>query len=255
MYTRAATVAGLLLGYGLAGCGSAAVPPPRPTPAPIPTATVSVGFVVQVTPVPTRPPRATPRARPTPFRPPRGRPYIVLEPNTGPPASQTITVRGGGLPASASVALVWTTSGRGAGVGTTTGTTRRGALAARFTIPASPPGFYDVIAEVNGVPLASARYTVASTANLVATMQGAPGHETLAIHGVHFLPRLHIVLIAYAAGNRMRAIYIGGAETTSSGKLSYARREQLPPGQYILRAWSASAMSSQMAETVFQVVF
>lgn len=241
----------------LGGCGASAVtpPPPTSTPAPLPTATVSVGFLVQVTPLATRTPEPTPHATATPFTAPKGRPYIILQPNAGPPASRIITVRAGGLPPSAGVSLVWAAPGHYAGVGTSASTTRRGRLASRFTIPASPPGTYNVLAEVNGVPYASARYTVVSMASLTANVIGAPGHELLTVRGTHFLPTLRLVLIAYPVATGARPMDMGVARTNSSGKLSYSHLERLPSGQYILRAWSASALSSQMAETFFQVVF
>lgn len=242
----------------LVGCGAHdAAAPTRATspPAPLPTATISVGFVVQITPVPTRVPKATPRPPSTPFRIPRGTPYLILEPNAGPPASRTITVRGRRLPPSHGMSLVWAAMGRDAGVATSATTSRDGGLSTRFTIPASPPGVYAVLAEVNGIPYASAHYTVVSLANLTATVTGSPGNEYLSVHGNHFLPRLRLVLIAYPVGKGTRATYLGACRTSSSGTLSYSHRERLSSGQYILRVWSASALSSQMAETFFQVVF
>lgn len=240
------------------GCGGREAAAPisaTSTPAPLPTATISVGFVVQITPVSTRVPKATPRPTTTPFRAPRGMPYLILEPNAGPPASRTITVRGRGLPSSTAMSLVWAAPGRDVGVATSATTSRSGGLSTHFTIPASPPGAYNVLAEVNGIPYASAHYTVVSTASLTATVTGSPGNVYLSVHGNHFLPRLRLVLIAYPVGKGARALYLGVCRTSSSGKLSYAHLERLTSGQYILRAWSASALSSQMAETFFQVVF
>ncbi len=253
--------AGLLLaGFAvfLEGCGTRAAATPTSQaspPTPRPTSTISVGFVVQVTPVATRRPEPTARPTATPFTPPKGTPYLVLQPDTGPPASSTITVRGGGLPPSAGVSLVWAAPGRDVGVGTSASTTRHGRLSSRFTIPASTPGVYNVLAEVNGVPYASARYTVVSMASLSANVTGAPGHEYLVVHGNHFLPGLRLVLIAYPVGKGAKPVDVGTSRTNSAGKLSYSHLERLPSGQYILRAWSASALSSQMAETFFQVVF
>jgi hypothetical protein len=240
-----------------AGCGArgAAPTPATSTPAPLPTATVSVGFLVQITPVPTRAPKPTPRPTATPFRPPKDTPYLALNPAAGPPASRTITVRGGGLPPSAGVSLVWAAPGQNAGVDTSAATGRHGRLWTRFTIPASPPGVYDVLAEVNGTTYASAHYTVVSMATLAANVTGGSRQQRLSVYGNHFLPGLRLALIAYPVGKGAKPVDIGTSRTSSSGKLSYSHPVRLPTGQYILRAWSTSGLSSQMAETFFQVIF
>lgn len=248
--------AGLLAGVVLSGCGSsAAIPRPTPIPTPLPTPTVSVGFVVQITPPPTTAPKPRPRPSPTRFVPPHGSPYLELVPAAGPPVSRTIIIRGGALPHSAVVDLVWSALGHGTGVGTTAATSARGTLRTRFTVPASPPGTYQVLANVNGVPYASARYRVVSLATLAAKVVGTGDNERMSVHGSRFLPDLRVVLIAYSVAKGPKPVVVGSAQTSASGRLAYSGHVSFSPGQYVLRAWSTSGFSSQMAETFFEVVF
>lgn len=153
------------------------------------------------------------------------------------------------------MSLLWSAAGRGTGVGTTVQTSRRGTLTTRFTLPASPPGEYDVLAEVDGVSYASAHYRVVSLANLRAEVRGTVEHERIVVHGTHFLPHLRLILVAYSVTKGSKPIVIGTSQTSESGKLSYTHPVSLAPGQYALRATSTSGLSSQMAETFFEVVF
>jgi hypothetical protein len=224
-----------------------------PTAAPTATPTAVVDFAVQVTAVATARPRH-PHPTPTSFKPP-ARPYIVLSQTTGPPAQRVITVRGGHLPKSSAITLAWSLKKASAPLSTTVGTSKAGALRARFTIPASPPGSYRVLASVGGVLWASALYTVKSNATLLGKVALTSHGERISVTGRHFLPRVKLLLVAYPMSARGKPTVIGMARSGGSGGFTYTRVvPKLALGQYVVRAWSQDAFAAEMAETYIQVV-
>jgi hypothetical protein len=239
----------------LAGCTSATTEPALPTPAPTATATAGVPFAVNVTAVAT-PARKRIRPRPTPtsFARPKGA-FIYLSPNVGPPISRTITVIGGNLPHTAALQLVWSPGGHSSPIATSAYTGAHGGLTARFTVPASPPGSYGIVARVDGIAYARATYRVMSSAVLAVTMAPASDGEELQATGRHFLPRARILLAAYPLFKGKKPLTLGVVETSQVGALSFRTvTRRLVPGEYVLRAWSVSSLTMQLAETYFQVV-
>jgi hypothetical protein len=247
--------AALLCALLLSACGSSQSlnPTPLPTHVPTVTATPEVGFVVNVTAIPTaRPHHAQPT--PTPFKPP-AHPYIVLSSTSGPPAQRTIVVRGGHLPKTSSISLEWSLKGKASPVSTPAQTNRDGVLRTSFTIPASPPGTYRVVATVNGFTWASAEYRVRSAAVLSGSVAPAQHGERITIRGRHFLSHVKLLLVAYPMSARGKPIVIGTIDTDGTGAFSYAHTvPKLPLGQYVVRAWSQNAFAAEMAETFIQVV-
>ncbi len=250
-----AGAAAILCAIVLAGCGSqqSLNPTPLPTFPPTSTATPEVGFVVNVTAVPTvRPHHAQPT--PTSFAPPT-HPYIVLSRDSGPPAQQAIVVRGGHFPASSIVQLEWSLNGKKSSISTTTRTGRGGALRSSFTIPASPPGQYRVVATINGTVWAGAGYRVQSDARLSGRVSSVSRGEQIHVRGKHFLPHVKLLLVAYPMSARGKPVIVGTVRTDAKGAFTYTRTlTKLPMGQYALRAWSQNAFAAQMAETFIQVV-
>jgi hypothetical protein len=114
---------------------------------------------------------------------------------------------------------------------------------------------YEVVADINGVRWATARYAVVSRASLtVHVLPAAPG-DTLHISGLHFLPHLKLALVVYPLFKGPSAAVIGRPVTDAYGRFVLVHIDpKLVPGQYLLRAWSLDALSSQLAETYFQVV-
>jgi hypothetical protein len=242
----------------LAGCASRTASPepvlPHYTPTPLPTPTVPVSFAVSITALPA-PHRVVPRPRPaaTAVVPLIG-PYLVLSPHSGPPSSQTITVRGGRLPPSVTLQLVWSPFGRSSPISRQAYTDRHGNLSSDLVIPASSPGLYQVEADYGGVTYAAARYTVVSRATLAVGVASGSSTGELEVSGSHFLPRLKLVLVAYRATGGDPVAVLGTVDTGAGGHFTLTAHKQLAPGEYILRAWSTSTLSAQMAETFFQVV-
>lgn len=239
----------------LSACGTSQSlnPTPLPTAAPTVTPTAQVDFAVEVTAIPTVRPR---HAQPTPtsFKPP-ARPYIALSRSVGPPAQQVITVRGGHLPKSSPVTLAWSLKKASAPISTTVWSGKRGTLRARFTVPASPPGTYRVLALVNGVEWASAAYSVKSNATLVGKVALTQRGERITMTGQQFLPRVKLLLVAYPMSARGKPVVIGMARSDGSGAFTYTRVvPKLRLGQYVVRAWSQDAFAAEMAETYIQVV-
>lgn len=250
--TGAATLVGALF---LSACGSqqALNPTPLPTLPPTLTATPEVGFVVNVTAVPTAPPHHV-RPTPTAFTPP-GHPYIVLSSTAGPPVQRVVSVRGGHLPPSSTVQLVWSLGRKTSSISTTTRAGPGGGFRSSFTIPASPPGTYRVLAMINGAIWAGANYRVESQATLSGHVASASGGERVQIRGKHFLPRVKLLLVAYPLSAKAKPVVIGTVKTNGDGAFIYTRTlADLPLGQYAVRAWSQDAFAAQMAETFIQVV-
>ena len=238
----------------LAGCGQEAMPLPTPIPTAEPTQTPEVAFKVELTPVARPTASPTPRPAPTRFVPPTG-PYIVLLPSSGPPASRQITVRGAHLPPSSPLDLGWSPDGRTAPIVRRAGTDRAGKLVAQFTVPASRPGKYRIVATVNGVRYARAIYRVTSDATLTASAAPSGDAEIVHVHGTDFLPRERLLLVAYPMSVRGKAIIIGYTHCGRRGRFRFHRTlPGLPPGQYALRAYSQDGLSAQMGETFFEVV-
>ncbi len=207
-----------------------------------------------MTPVVVRARRATPTPRPTRFVPPAG-PFITLQPDSGPPADETITVIGGHFPANSSVEILWSPSGKLAPLSTTGFTDRHGGLRTTLSVPASATGDYRVVARVTGVLAVFAVYHVVSRATLEVSILAGKGDGTLAIVGKKFIPKFHLTLIAYPAAGGRAPIVLGNARANARGAFSFSvPTDSLHPGQYILRAWSASSLAAQMAQTFFEVV-
>jgi hypothetical protein len=153
------------------------------------------------------------------------------------------------------VQLGWSSNGKSAPITTAAGTDRKGNLLTQFTVPASPPGTYQVLLTVGGVRYAAAPYAVSSAATLTARATGVAGGDRIRVRGANFMPRLKLLLIAYPIDIRGRPIVVGTVRCGSHGRFKYSRMlTKLSLGQYALRAWSTDAMSAQMAETYFQVV-
>lgn len=239
----------------LSACGSqqSLNPTPLPTLAPTITATPEVGFVVNVTAVATARPHPV-QPTPTRFVPPAS-PYIVLSSASGPPMQRVVVVSGGHLPPSTSIQLEWSLGGKSSPISTTAQTGRGGGLRSTFTIPASPPGKYRVLATTNGTIWASTVYRVRSAATLSGSVSSVVHGERVTVAGKHFLPRVKLLLIAYPMSVRGKPVIIGTARSDGSGAFTYTRTiGKLPLGEYALRAWSQDALAAQMAETFIQVV-
>lgn len=247
----------LMLSCLLSGCalGTAADPVPTPVVAPTATPTVEVGFAVAVTAQPTRPPHRI-HARPTPTRfvAPR-RAYVLLLPASGPPASTTITIRGGHLPKSVRLDLVWGPKGRPSPLRTEAATNRDGQFSLQFSMPASQPGQYVIEVQQDGLILASALYTVESLAVMNVAADLNRTGDVLTVSGQHFLPSTRLYLVVYPTLRGHKPVPIGTVWSDKHGRMSYSySTRKLSPGEYVLRAYSMSAITAQMAQTFFQVV-
>jgi hypothetical protein len=112
-----------------------------------------------------------------------------------------------------------------------------------------------VVASVNSVPYASARFLVTSKASLAVQVQPAGKGETLQVSGRRFLPHLRLLLVAYSMSANGHPIVLGAVQTDPRGRFAFVSSgRSFVPGQYVLRAWSADALSAQMAEAFFQVL-
>lgn len=251
------TVAVLALTTFVASCGNNAAPPPPPTARPTATMTLTpvVNFVVHVTSI-AQTVHVTPRptATSTPFVTPVGVAYLQIIPSQGPPVSTTIAITGGNLPPSSPVTLTWAAQGDFAPISRAVRTDHKGQLHTTFRVPASPPGYYTVAASVDGGTLASSKFDVTSRASIrVGTSLTAKG-LVIAIQGRRFVPRLNVVLIATSLGPRARQVILGTTVTNAHGTFRVRKVDRaLAAGQYVLRAWSTSAGSAQMAEYFFEV--
>lgn len=253
-FPAVAVTVSVALCAGCAGMASGPPPTPVPTALPTPSPTVRVAFLVAVTPLPTQKvQRRTPQPRPTPFATPRA-PYILLRPNSGPPASRTISISGGNFPRSSQIQLVWSPGGHVAGLSATTYANSKGTISSSFDVPGSPPGTYTVTARVAGDVYASAKYTVTSSATLAVTAIPVSKGERVAITGKHFLPNLKLLLAAYPVVRGAKPVVLGTSRTDHIGAFSVqVLTSKLGPGQYELAAWSLSQVSAQMASAFFQV--
>jgi hypothetical protein len=241
----------------LTGCDVVAAPDPTPVPTRLPTVTPTsaVTFQVAVTPIVVRKRhRPKPTPQPTRFVVPAG-PYIVLHPNSGPPVDRTIVVTGGHFPHSVAISILWSLSGHLTPLSTTGYSDGHGALRATLSIPASAPGLYRVQAQVNGVPYARAGYHIVSLASLATSVTSSSSGGTLTVVGKKFVPGFQLTLIAYSTVGGRTPIVLGTVQVNSRGRFAFAwPMDQLQPGQYILRAWSASSVAAEMAQTFFEVV-
>lgn len=251
------TFAVLALSTCVVGCGNSSAPPPPPTARPTATMTLTpvVNFVVHVTSI-AQTVHVTPRptATSTPFVTPVGVPYLQIIPSQGPPVSTTIAITGGNLPPSSPVTLTWAAQSDFAPISRAVRTDHKGQLHTTFRVPASPPGYYSVAASVNGGTLASSKFDVTSRASIrVGTSLTATG-LVIAIQGRRFVPHLNIVLIATSLGPRATQVILGTTVTNAHGTFRVRKvNRALAAGQYVLRAWSTSAGSAQMAEYFFEV--
>jgi hypothetical protein len=241
----------------LTGCEVVAAPVPTPIATSLPTITptTDVTFRVGVAPIVQRKHhRAKPTPQPTRFVAPPG-PYLVLHPDFGPPVDNTIVVSGGHFPHSVAISILWALSGRLTPLSTIGYSDPHGGLRAALSIPASAPGVYRVQAEVQGVPYARAEYHIVSAASLAASVTPTSSGGTLSILGKKFVPGFQLTLIAYSTIGTRKPIVLGNVQVNSYGRFTFSRpMDQLQPGQYILRAWSASSVAAEMAQTFFEVV-
>ena len=256
--SRSAQFALAALTLALAGCSTDAAPPrtsPAPTFVPTPYPTVSLGFKVADTPAPVHQRRRHKvRPTPTPFVAPPG-PYVRLSPSSGPPVGRSILIRAGNLPPSSAVQLVWSPTGRRSAVTRTAYTDRKGNMSTDFSVPGSTPGIYQVMASVDGVAWAKARYTVTSDAALHVVVSSGAGGEMVRVSGKRFVSRLHLLLIVYPMFQGGPVLVLGRTQADRHGAFTFVQgSRQLIPGQYELRAWSTDALSAQMAEAFFQVI-
>jgi len=239
----------------LSACGNAQTSPVLPTTTPIPTPTTEVGFAVQVTAVAT-PHRYRPRAtpRPTPWVPPAG-PYLRTVPASGGPVSRQLTVYGGHLPPDAAVSLVWSPSGRASPISTTVYTDRSGNLKTQFGIPAAPPGTYELQADADGVQYARAQYMVVIHATVSAVVLPQADGQHLAVAGRGFPANTPLLLVAYPLSTKARPRAVGTVTSLQHGLVRLTTGAlHLLPGEYALRVWSASGLTTVLAETYFQIV-
>lgn len=195
------------------------------------------------------------QARPTPFVVPKG-PYLAVSPDAGPPVARTIAVSGGRLPASSAIQLIWAPLGKhSSAVSRTAYTDARGNFSTRFTIPGSPPGIYQIVANTNFYQYAAARYVVKSAAGLSVRITSAGKDEQVRVRGRQFIPHLKLLLIAYPLFSGGNSVLLGNAQADGKGSFTYSVvTPSLHTGEYFLRAWSADALAAQMAEAYFQVV-
>ena len=247
------------LALGVSACNSQSAPTPaavpRATPTPTPRPTAQVGFDVAVTPA-ALPKVRTPIRRPTPAPATTTRgPYIILEPNSGPPLSTTMLIQGGHLPDSALAEILWSPRGHKSALSQTAYTNAKGNLSAELEIPASQPGIYSVTITIGGVRYASAPYTVKTAATLAVQVSSNPQGELLSITGKRFISGLKLALFAYPMVHGGTGILLGSVHANRGGSFHFLLAgRKLAPGQYILQAWSVNALSSQMAETFFEVI-
>jgi hypothetical protein len=238
-------------------CNSQAAPAPAAVPraTPTPRPTVQVGFDVAVTPA------SVPRVRkpvrrptPAPATTPRG-PYITLHPSSGPPLATTLLIQAGHLPGSAMVQILWSPRGHKSDLSQTGYTDAKGNLSAELGIAASQPGAYSVSIRIGGVRYASARYTVETAATLAVQVSSSPQGEVLSITGKRFISSLKLALFAYPMVHGATAILLGSVRANRKGSFHFVLTDRkLAPGQYILQAWSVTSLSSQMAESFFEVI-
>jgi hypothetical protein len=187
------------------------------------------------------------------FKPPPG-PYVRLIPSAGPPISRNILVKGGHLPPSTEVDLLWLAGGHVSPMSGIAYSDKRGSLTAHFDLPGSPPGTYFVAAEVNGVRYAAARYRVTSAAVLTANATPSTHGEMVQVTGQKLLPGLRFLLIAYPVFRGSKPVSLGTITTDKHGRFHFGRSVQgLGAGEYVVRAWSANSLSAQTAEAFFAV--
>ena len=259
LHVRGRAAAGVVgscsLLVALTACSSGATLPPRPTAPPVPTATTAVGFAVDVTAIPSpTPSRPRPTAVPTPFVAPPG-PYVVIVPSTGPPVTTSVLVLGGHLPPSSAVDLVWQVSGKSTPLGTVVNSDRAGKLRTRFTIPASPPGVYRLEADIVGVVYAATKYRVVTHAAVTASVEPEGTGQRVQVVGRGFPPHLRVLLVAYPMFRKAKAVALGTAYATAGGRVQFgAGPLHLVTGEYSLHVWTAQGLTTDLAQTYFQVV-
>ncbi len=250
----------ILSGVLLAGCATdtGAVQPVAPTlapPQPTVAPTQSVAFAVAVTPQAT-PKRIRPLPRPiaTRFVVPPG-PYLVLSPNSGPPVSRAISIRGGNFPRDSEITLSWFSGRHFSTLSTNGWTDRHGSLKIAFVVPATPPGSYKIRAEFGGLAYAISTYRVRSYASVQATVAPDAYGDRVTIEGHGFVPKVKLLLVAYPLFAKQHAVVLGTAESSNRGQFSFhGNTLKLLPGQYALRVWTMDALAAQVSDTYFQVV-
>jgi hypothetical protein len=164
-------------------------------------------------------------------------------------------VTGGHLPPSSQVALEWSLGGKASPISTMAQTGRHGGLRSTFSIPASPPGKYRILASVNGVIWAGSVYRVQSAATMSGSVTPAAHGEHVQLRGRHFVSNVKLLLVAYPLSTRGKPVVLGTVHSDGHGAFAYTRTVRtLPLGQYVVRAWSQSALTAQVAETFIQVV-
>jgi hypothetical protein len=153
------------------------------------------------------------------------------------------------------VRILWSPRGDKSALAQTAYTDAKGSLTSELGIPASQPGAYAVTIMIGGVPHATARYTVKTAATLAAQVSSTPQGESVSITGRRFISDLKLALYAYPMVPRAAGILLGTVRASHRGSFHFVLTgRKLAPGQYVLQAWSLNTLSSQMAETFFEVI-
>lgn len=151
--------------------------------------------------------------------------------------------------------ILWSPRGHKSALSQTAYTNGQGNLSAELEIPASQPGNYSVTITIGGIRYASARYTVKTAATLDVHVSSTPQGDRIAIGGRRFISGLKLALFAYPMVHGATGILLGNVRANREGSFRFVLTgRKLAPGQYILQAWSLNALSSQMAETFFEVI-
>ena len=74
------------------------------------------------------------------------------------------------------------------------------------------------------------------------------------IHGTNFIPDMKLAFVASPTFRGAKGVELATARADSRGNVSLViSTNKLLPGEYILRAWSATALAAQMAEIFLEV--
>jgi hypothetical protein len=151
--------------------------------------------------------------------------------------------------------ILWSPRGHKSALSQTAYTDSKGTLSAELEIPASQPGAYLVTITIGGVRYASALYTVKTAATLAVQVSSTLQGERVSIIGKRFISGLKLALFAYPMVHGAAGILLGTVHASRKGAFHFVLTgRKLAPGQYVLQAWSLNALSSQMADTFFEVI-
>lgn len=123
----------------------------------------------------------------------------------------------------------------------------------RFTVPVAQPGVYRISIVASETTYASTRYRVASSATLAISVTPDAGGDRLRITGARFVPRAHLLLVAYGLQRSSKPIVLGRTRADSRGNLRFAVTRRLRPGEYGLHVFATQALTADVASTYFQV--